>query len=356
MLAFEAIIAVVINLIIYYTFGSLLTTKKDGFRDPVLSMACGFFAYYSLFALFALPVMFTYRPLSLLTKCWVSFVILVVTLSVVLKGKSMYAELSNICAAVKSHKIASIVIALTILIQILCIVFSYDFTLDAAYYVANVSTSVDTNMINVYDPFTGAWQDHFELRYAFATYTINDAVVCQLTGIPALVQTKVIMAATVGLLVDFVYLGISRTLVKDDVQRLTIMMVCVVWINYTFITIYTASNFLMTRTYEGKAIVGNLTLVLILWMFIKMVEDKIPYLYWIMLFMVCLGSTTITSSANMLVPAELSVLFVPYIIKNRKWSFIWKYIIMMVPGLVMLLLYVVYVKGYYAIYTYTRYD
>jgi len=356
MLAFKACLAILANLIVYYAFGNMLTCKKDKFRSPALTMACGFFLYYSLFALFALPIMLTFRPLSLLTRMWVIFTAVVIAASIILKGKSMAADFDGVLKAVRRHPVLTGIIVVAVLIQIVCIVCSYDFTLDAAYYVANVTTSLDTNMINVYDPFTGAWQDHFELRYAFATYSINDAVVCQLTGIPALVQTKTVMAATVALMVNITYLGVCRTFIKGNAGKLTIMMVAIVWINYTFVTIYTASNFLMSRTYEGKAIVGNLTLVLVFWMFVKLVEEETPHLYWLMLFIISFGSTTVTSSANMLIPAQFSVIFIPYIIRKKKWSMIWKYLVMMAPALVMLILYILYVKGYYAIYTYTRFD
>jgi len=356
MLVVKAIIAVLVNLIVYYAFGSLTVCKKDKFRSPIMYMAVGFFLYYSLFALFTLPLMLTFRPLSLLSWIWASFVTIIVILAVIFKGKIMAEGISECLSFVKNHPLATAVIGAVVLVQIVCIVKSYDFTLDAAYYVANVTTSLDTNMINVYDPFTGAWQDHFELRYAFATYSINDAVACYFTGIPALVQTKTVMASTVALLVDMTYFGISADLVKRDIKKLTIMMLAIVWINYSFITLYTASNFFMTRTYEGKAIVGNLTLVLIFWLFIKLVDDEMPRLYWLMLFVISFGSITISSSANMLLPAELSVLMVPYIVKHRKWSLLWKYIVIMIPPLVMLIMYVLYVKGYYAIYTYTRHD
>lgn len=353
MIMVKAVLAVVVNLIIYLAFGSFFY-RRSGKRSLILTMAVGFFAYYSLFALAALPIMMTYRPLSLLTGIWVPFIIVVVLLAAIFKRKQIVADLTECFARMHSSRRIAIAIAALILVQVVVIVMSYDFTLDAAYYVANVTTSVDTNMINVYDPFTGAWQDHFELRYAFATYSINDAVVCQLTGIPALIQTKTVMASTVVILVNLVYLGIADFFFGEDNRRIMIMMLAVTWINFSFITIYTASNFLVSRTYEGKAIVGNLTLILIFWLYAKLVKGEVIPNYWLMMFAVCFGSTTITSSANMLIPAELSVLFVPYIIKHRDYKMIPKYILMMLPGIVMLLEYVLYVKGYFVVHTYPR--
>lgn len=366
MLIVKAVIAVIVNLIIYLAFGSLFwgrtnKAKTGGFEPDansgsslILTVAVGFFAYYSLFAIVTLPIMLTYRPLSMLTGIWSVFVGVVVILAAVLNGRMIIWKIKDAFTQMHSASIIAGVIALIIIAQVVIVVMSYDFTLDAAYYVANVTTSVDTNMINVYDPFTGAWQDHYELRYAFATYSINDAVVCQLTGIPALVQTKTIMASTVIILVNLVYLGIADFFFKGNAKKILIMMLAVTWMNFTFITIYTASNFLVSRTYEGKAIVGNLTLILVFWLYAKLVNEERLKNYWLIMFAICFGSTTITSSANMLIPAELSVLFVPYIIKHKELKIIPKYILAMLPGIIMLLEYVLYVKGFFVVHTYPR--
>ena len=374
MLILKAVLAVIANLIIYLAFGSFFTYYRTGNKgknaDPagdgagfladngggrlIMTMAVGFFAYYSLFAIVTLPIMLTYRPLSLLTGIWTPVVTAVVLLAIILKGRLVAADFSQIFSCVRLLPVITAVIAVLIILQAAVIVMSYDFTLDAAYYVANVTTSVDTNMINVYDPFTGAWQDHYELRYAFATYSVNDAVVCQLTHLPALVVTKTVMTSTVVIMVNLVYLGIAVFFFGRNGKKILIMMLAVCWINFTFITIYTASNFLVTRTYEGKAIVGNLALVLIFWMYIELVRGGTIKNYWLMLFAVCFGSTTITSSANMLIPAQVSVLFVPYIIKHKEYKLILKYMLMMLPGIIMLLEYVLYVKGYFVVHTYPR--
>lgn len=366
MLIVKAVIAVIVNLIIYLAFGSLFWSRTNNAKSGrlksetnsgaslILTMAVGFFAYYSLFAIVTLPIMLTYRPLSMLAGIWSVFVGVVVLLAAVMNGREIIWKTKETFSQMHTAPIVTGVIVAIIVAQVVIVVMSYDFTLDAAYYVANVTTSVDTNMINVYDPFTGAWQDHYELRYAFATYSVNDAVICLLTGIPALVQTKTVMTSTVIILVNLVYLGIADSFFKGNAKRILIMMLAVTWMNFTFITIYTSSNFLVSRTYEGKAIVGNLTLILIFWLYARLVNGDKLQNYWLIMFAICFGSTTITSSANMLIPAELSVLFVPYIIRHKEMKMVPKYIIAMLPGIIMLLEYVLYVKGYFVVHTYPR--
>jgi len=389
------VLSIVVNFILYLAFGSYITARKGQKFNFLMSILVGFFLYYCVFFLVCLPIMIKFRPLSMLTKIWLPIVIVLVLLSIALHGKKWLAAFPEFIAEFKKNKLIYLLLFLMVAAQIVIVTSSYNFTLDAAYYVANVATSVETNMMNVYDPFTGAWQDHFELRYFFATYQINDAVVCQITGIPALIQTKTIMAATIIILTNIVYYLIADELfansfiaesltniknkvskanttstrntevirdteaasenIRDNTKEKVVLMLLLIFVmNLMFITIYTSSLFLMTRTYEGKAIVGNLSILTVFYLFIKLLDEDSNEIIWWMVFFVCFGSTTISSSANMLIPGELSVLMLPLVFIKKKISYLFKYLICALPGICFALAFVLYVKGYFVLYTYPR--
>ncbi len=350
MIIFKAIMAIAVNFILYASFGSFICIGKRDRWDLPVTIAVGFFAYYALFALICLPVMFTYRPLSLLAKLWLVPSVAVPVLSGVCYRNKWAEKISATLADIGSHKTFWCIVCAAAAVSVILTATTYNFTLDAAYYVANVTTNVDTNMINVYDAFTGSWQDHFELRYVFATYYALDSVVCYLTGIPALVQTKIVMSATVCIIVNMLYVYICTRMFEDYGHR-TVMFVLMTAVNYLFISIYTTSNFLMTRTYEGKTIVGNISIILIFILFMMLVDEKSRGVF-IMLFVTALGTATVSSTANMVIPAEVCVLFVPYALLHKKPGMLPKIFACILPELVMMVLYVLYVKGYYALYTF----
>jgi len=296
-----------------------------------------------------------YRPLSWLTNTWLGIVAAVVVLAIILCHKQVKNAVNMIIAIIRQHTIAFTVVAIIIIIQVILVSVTYNFTLDAAYYVANVGTCVDTNMINVYDPFTGAWQDHYELRYFFATYSINDAVWCQITGIEALVWTKFVMSATVIIIVNVLYFKICSYMFKGDSKAITIMMAAILFVNVTFISMYTSSLFLLTRTYEGKTVIGNLSILFIFYIYLLLINDEEIVSPWLMLFLISLGSVTISSSANILVPGALCVLFTPYMIMKKTLKPLPKLIACMIPGMVMTAVYILYIKGYFVFYTYPKF-
>ena len=349
----KAAVLVVVNFILYMAFGSFFTIRKQKTWSVAVTCAVGFFAYYALFALFCLPVMLTYRPLSLLARMWIVPCAVLPVLSIVIfrnAWKDKFAQLRSDASGNRGFLIAVIAV---IAVSVVLVAVTYNFTLDAAYYVAGVTTNVDTNMINVYDPFTGAWLDHFELRYVFSTYYVNDAVICSLTGFPALVVTKTVMSATIMILVNVLYVHVARSFFAEH-GRAFLMYILMVLVNFLFISIYTTSNFLMTRTYEGKSVVGNISILLIFILYMQAVYEDEPTGMFLKLFVTCLGTATVSSTANMVIPAEVCILFIPYAILQKRVKILPKILVCILPEIVMMLIYVLYVKGWFAVYTYPR--
>ena len=353
MIILKAAMLLVVNFILYAAFGSFFEIRRGRKWSLPVTIGIGFFAYYALFAFVCLPVVLTYRPLSLLSGIWSLPCIIVPVLSAVMYRKEWYGKLCDIRKDISENRWYYAAVALITAVTVFLVVMSYNFTLDAAYYVAGVTTNVDTNMINVYDPFTGGWLDHFELRYVFATYYANDAVVCQLTGLPALVETKSVMSAVVMIIVNMIYAHITRFFFKDCTRAL-LMYILMVLTNYLFISIYTASNFLMTRTYEGKSVVANIAVILIFVLYMGMTEDGPVNRNIVKLFIVCLGCATASSTANMVIPAEVAVIFIPYAVIKKELKLIPKVLMCIIPEVVMMLVYVLYVKGWFAVYTFPR--
>ena len=353
MIIVKAVAVLLFNFIMYLSFGSFFMVRSGRKWSLILTLSIGFFAYYAAFAIVCLPIMFTYRPLSLLAGIWLVPCAAAFVVSTVLYGRQWKEKFCETVCDIRSDRRFFLVITVITVISAVAAVITYSFTLDAAYYVATVTTNVDTNMINVYDAFTGNWQDHFELRYVFATYYANDSVICYLTGLPALVQTKSVMTFTVMTMANALYVLICGYFFEDK-KRALVMYIFMAAMNYLFISIYTTSDFLMTRTYEGKSIVGNISVILIFVLYMMLIKEEEDPGIFIKLFVVCLGTATVSSTANMVIPAEVAVLFVPYALMHKKPSVLIKVFACVLPEIIMMLIYVLYVKGYFAIYTFPR--
>jgi len=361
-----AFLLIILNFILYYLFGMIIVgrmNKND--RSLPLTIVTGFFLYYSLFTILAVYLTYRWRPLSMLSHIWLGVVTVVVILSAIVNVRQIRDMSITTIKSITKHRVFFAGIIVIVLISLAIVLLSYQFTLDAAYYVANVTTSVQTNSLNIYDPYTGDWQDHFEMRYFFATYPLQDAVMCFITKAAALVQTKIVMASVSIILSNIMYYMIGRELFDENRKSIFLMVFFANIINFFFITIYTSSNFLMTRTYEGKSILGNVILPGLLYLYIKILKSENNKektgKWWWLIFLISFGATVISNSSNMLVPATLGILFFPLVImqfikKDIKKAILTmgRMIICMLPGIILTLVYVAYVKGMFVFYTYPR--
>ncbi|XME02511.1 DUF6077 domain-containing protein [Lachnospiraceae bacterium C1.1] len=353
---FEAVLMICMNFIIYFAFGSLISSRFKKTRlSATISVLLGFFLYYCVFDIPCLIIMLHWRPLSWLALCWGIMMPLIVLISAIINRKKWLICFKEAIAYIKAKPLLTIAAVIIVLAETAIILHAYEFTLDAAYYVANVTTSLETNTMNIYNPYTGDWQNHFEMRYLFATYPMEEAVMCYITGIHPLIWTKTIMAATSLILSNIIYYRIGRELFKGEKNEdlKTVLMIFFAGIvNFFYISTFTSSEFLLTRSYEGKTLVANIVLPMIIYLFLKIREDFKAKRYWWIMALVCLSSTILSNSSDMLVPAALGILSIPYAMRKKNAGIFLKYLLCVSPCLFMLLAYVLYVKGVFVFYTY----
>ncbi len=346
---------VLVNYIIYFCIGSLAICRlKDKPFSAGQAVIVGFFLYYCLFELICLPMVATWQRLSRLSLIWAILIAILCLISIALNIKIWKTYLGHFIHWVRANAGFVLIVALMLLTEILVIVHSYQFTLDAAYYVATATTALETDMMNVYDPYTGLWQDHFEMRYFFQTYPLQDAVMCRLTGLHPLLWTKRVMEAVSIILSNLVLYQIAKHFFKERYEAIGLFLFFCNLMNFFFTTIYTSAAFFTTRTYEGKTLVGNVVIPLIFWIYLKMQETDRYLRLWLFLLLVAAGAAALSNSANMLVPAAVGIFTVPLFIRKKDWRIIPGAFAAMLPGIVLMAVYVAYVRGLFVLYTYPR--
>ncbi len=352
--AVGALLLIVFNFIIYFLFGAVICVSKDRKMSLTRTIFAGLFFYYLLFTLCCIPIMLRWRPLHVLTAIWRMVIIVVAVIGAVRCRKVLPDAIRRAHSFVVEHKIALLLIALMSAAFVAIILLSFQFTLDASFYVGNATTALQTDTINMYDPFTGEWLDHYEMRYFFATFPMNDAVMCSLFHVHPLIWCKITMAGTAMLLTIMVLYMVAVSLFAYDMKRVVLFLFFSIVANFFMITIYTTSAFLTTRNYEGKCLLANIVLPGIFYIYIRLLKDVKDRRSWMLLLLAALGAPVLSSSANMLVPAMIGVTILPLVVIKKDITVIPKSIVCMIPGLMLTLIYILYVKNIVVFYTYPR--
>lgn len=121
--------------------------------------------------------------------------------------------------------------------------FYEDTTVDAAYYVGTVSTSVYTDTLGRYNPFNGAIQKAFQARYVFSAYPMHNAVWCRLLGIHPIVQAKQVMSCMNVVTANLIIYQIGKRLFDGNRKKADLMLVFVCVLQLFCGTIYSSGTF-----------------------------------------------------------------------------------------------------------------
>ena len=138
---------------------------------------------------------------------------------------------------------------------------------DDAFYVVESLMSEKTGTMYNYVPYTGE-SARLDIRHALAVIPMWEAFVARVSGIHATIIAHTVLPVFLIPLTYLVYYGIGKSLFKKDETLLPVFLSLLAIFQVTGNTsIYTTETFFLTRTWQGKAMMGNLVLPMILLVF-----------------------------------------------------------------------------------------
>ena len=312
----KTLLLLVFELIIEYLFGTMLTKlvlKKSS--NPGMNLLVGFMAYQALFQVLSLAVTLTTSVLHHLTFIWGVCLFIVVLLSIWIGKDVVKQQLLEYIQIAKQQK-AVVLFAMCIIVA-----FCYYVSIngesndDAQYYIALMTTSIDTDSLFQYNVYTGVEMESLYLRRALATFEIHSAVLSQMFGIHPLLVARIFRACQDVILTSVAVLLCSKTIFwrkeKDGVEK-ALLTVSVFWmIQIPFAnTIYTPATFLLYRAYEAKAFTANFVVLFGLYLCIKLLRERsIRALLIVGIFL--WGCMALSTSALVVASIECGFLLVP---------------------------------------------
>lgn len=335
----KIILVLLVYLCEFLAFGSFVTVGKREEISFTKALLYGFFSYYVLFQIVTIPFMFMQKSLSLLSYIWLTIMGLLFVWATIRYGRLwIVTAVARIKGLFGKDRLNWIPI-LVLVSQVILASAIYVSFWDATYYVGQVSFSVYTNTINQIDPLSGEFLQYFDLKHCLATYHVNDAVFCQIFRVPALVETKTIMVIVISALTSVLYYCVGKLMFHEKKEAIAIFMVLTFVVNCCTYSSYTTSNFLIFRTYEGKTITGNISILMIIYLLLQLYREGESQEIWFQLFLVSWGAVAVASSAMFLVPATLAAGLLPYSVIRKKPTAVIKMIITMLPCILVIFCY-----------------
>lgn len=312
----KALLVVLIELMVCYLLGLFINKcilkRKTNIIDSAL---IGFFAYQIICQVMTRACYFTTGVVHQLSYLWVALVVILSILSIVVCKERLKLDAQCVWQTISEEKATYGIMFLVVAAFCYYVAINGETNADSQYYIALVNTTAATDTLYKFNPYNGFESDAFFLRRALASFEGHSAILCQLSGLHALVITRITRAVqNVIMTSGAVYLWGCNLFSKDVTNKnkkvcalvgvyLALQMVFAC--NY-----YTNATFFLQRAYEGKAFAGNVVLLYVLYLSRQFVctKDKKQLL---VLGIAFWGSIALSSSAMFLVPAAAAIVIIP---------------------------------------------
>lgn len=136
---------------------------------------------------------------------------------------------------------------------------------DDAYYIPVSAMTEASGKMYQTIPYTGE-NSRLDIRHGLAPFPIWIAFLSRISGIHSTILAQSVLGGVLIVICYLIYSRIARLLFADNKEGIPYFMLLVailqIYGNYSF---YTAETFLLTRTSQGKAVLGNLIIPFLFW-------------------------------------------------------------------------------------------
>ena len=354
-------------MIIGVLFNFILPAKK---RTIGITFLLGFLAYLAIFEVIAIYCMTTimYSAFAYCVKYFLIVACILILLGIgrifyvlfVKKDRSIIFK-SAVEKKTTETRIYWLIFFALLAFQLVMAIVMASFDGDDAYYVVESLLAQQADVMNTILPYTGN-STSLDIRHALAVITMWIGFIAKVSGVHATIVSHSVIPLLFIPLVYLVYAQIGKTLFRDKKEIVPVFLIIVSFLMmFGNVSHYTPATFFLMRTWQGKAMVGNLVFPMIFWIFLEMydsvksqkkghedievsanslngniVNSVSP---WIMLALVNMLSGMCSAMGVIFGSGIVAVLSLLLLVFSRNWKVIIGAVLCVVPNLVYLALY-----------------
>lgn len=322
-----------------FLLGLLITRFMEEEKNNILwNIVAGYILAFGLFELIVLPLIALRKSLSLLIGIYGGILIFAAVVSVCLNFKRFSVIFQETIAAIRRFTWVIWAQFLLILGQIWIYVrFGY-VDADDSFYVASAATSIATNTIFQYNPYTGELYESLPSRYVLSPFyafiaTVGKAV----DNHPAIIAHSVFMI--LFLIVSYmVYWLIGKKLFAGDFEKTGYFLMIVSLLNiFSGYSEHTSGLFLLIRVWQGKAFLAGILLPLVLYLSMRLffMEEKKEYWpEWVLLLFLMSACCMVSSMGVILGAIALGISGILFAFRKKSLRILIYTVLCCIPNII----------------------
>lgn len=302
-------------------FVQMIFKFKNGIAIKVI---VGYLLIIGIFHLISIPFMIketSFTPLYILYLCILGIIVFAyIVSSICLKRFQFKNDIIQLSSSIiKDKKIIfwwMLAIGL-IVFQVLKVYYSVHPNVDDQFYVSQIKTLLDRNAIMDIMPSSGEGIFVFPDMYKLVSFETWLGVICKLFSVEAAILCHTIIPLFLIPLSYIVMYKVGKELMGDKVA---IFMIFISLLNiFSGYSAFTQGAFLLLRIWQGKAVMVNIIMPLLLYVFLKIMKEKnVSFNNIVFLIALLLASFHTSTVGIIFIPISYAMYTVSYFIYSRK--------------------------------------
>ena len=249
--------------------------------------------------------------------------------------------------ASRGRKVTGLLWAVAVLLVLTQLVLSVTMTYsdgDDAFYVAVSSLTVDSDTMYQKMPYNMG-NTGLDVRHGLAPFPIWIAFLSRVSGISTVAMAHVAVSTVLIFMTYVIFYQIGRVLFGARGEALPVFLsltaLLVMFGDYSY---YTAENFMIARSRQGKAALGNIIIPMVILIFLLIFQrlkdrQKTGWGLWILLGAAVTAACLCSTLGTFLICLFLGVIGLCAGIVYRSWGLIWRTALCCIPAVAYALLY-----------------
>lgn len=332
----------VLLLIIVPTVVGMLFRKVNSGRCRVLfCWISGHLFLWAGFQLISVPMILLRRSFSDVVLCYNGFQVFALLLAgvVLLFGKRQAATSAGVRAVSPAGDKATgdnkgkekkkvflwVAFGILFLLQIVLGLFlAYEEGDDAFYVSISTGTQAANNMYQIL-PYSGL-STGLDARHGLAPFPIWIAYLARMAQMPAVSMAQLVVPVIIVSMAYGIFYLLAEYLFAQKRGNIPFFMVLMaVLVLFGGYSNYSAENFLLVRATQGKAVIANVILPLLVWLLFVLMgrlqkEEKTGILYWLLLEVTMIAGCLCSTLGCLLTCMMLGVVGICMAVVYRRWK------------------------------------
>lgn len=234
-------------------------------------------------------------------------------------------------------KLTNILIVIVICLQ--CYMYIGQYTHlddDDAYYVGTATTTIETNTLFKYSPTTGGTTgEHNDFRYKLGPFPIYYALISSATNIHPATVAHIILPVVFILLAYSIYYVLGYEVFDKDLEKTSLFVLIISILNiFGYYSKRTTFSFLLLRIWQGKAVLCNIIVPLVLLLMLKAENYEYNFMSCFLITIAVIAGVFTTTMGIALPVIIIGILGFIFGVKDKSIKNMFKCFLCCIPALI----------------------